>query len=148
MSRKNFNINERVVFVLGCSSRNFYNNSRYNINAHKGDKGTILESNSVSTKILLDNDQYLRIPTESINYYLIPDLSLLNSLDEARQDSPEKKRVSRQMGKVGMSLEKLAKLIDREWNPIQKRKLEKDLDKEIKNLLNLKQLIKGTEWEK
>ena len=148
MARIPYSKNERIVFVLGCNAQTFNGSSKYHITAQKGEKGVIMEDNGSRVRVLLESGHHLNIPADKIDSYIIPDMALLNALEERKLPSVEKERVSRGMKQVGLSLDKLAKLVIREWNPVRKRKLEKDLDHKIKTLLSLKQLVKGSEWDK
>jgi len=139
---RSFEKHDKVKFI-----KEFINGSyRHAIKAAVGSTGIIGESYNGVTKVTLSSGKYVRIQNEMLYHYLKPaNLSLSDSLSEAL--SPEKQRVARELDSQSTDLDKLSKLVKRTWSAPSRRKVEQEVEKEIKKLMSLKRLIQGVKWD-
>ena len=117
-----------------------FTNIRYSYNIKEGSKGMILEINHNTFKILLESGKTIGISQEKADNYITFDLKGVNKAILAEY-SPKKKKQKGSFKKAGNSLGNLAKQLESGKGNSEL------IEKEIKNLLSLKAIIKEQENE-
>jgi len=133
---------DRIKFKTGYTP--YFTKSRYNNNVKEGSKGMILEINHDTFKILLESGKTIGVPQEKVDNYIVFDLKSINKAI-LTEFSPKKKiKKSNQKNSfknTGNSLSNLAKQLESGKGNSEL------IEKEIKNLLSLKAIIKEQENE-
>ena len=133
---------DKIKFKAGYTP--YFTNSKYNYNVKEGSKGMILEINHDTFKILLESGKTIGISQEKVDNYITFDLKSINKAILTEYSPKKKIKKSNQKNSfknAGNSLSNLAKQLE---NGKGNSEL---IEKEIKNLLSLKAIIKEQENE-
>ena len=121
-----------------------FTNIRYSYNIKEGSKGMILEINHNTFKILLESGKTIGISQEKADNYITFDLKAINKAILTEYSPKKKIKKSNQKNSfknTGNSLSNLAKQLESGKGNSEL------IEKEIKNLLSLKAIIKEQENE-
>ena len=133
---------DRIKFKTGYTP--YFTKSRYNNNVKEGSKGMILEINHDAFKILLESGKTIGISQEKVDNYITFDLKSINKAILTEYSPKKKIKKSNQKNSfknTGNSLSNLAKQLESGKGNSEL------IEKEIKNLLSLKAIIKEQENE-
>jgi len=133
---------DKIKFKAGYTP--YFTKSRYNNNVKEGSKGMILEINHDTFKILLESGKTIGISQEKVDNYITFDLKSINKAILTEYSPKKKIKKSNQKNSfknTGNSLSNLAKQLESGKGNSEL------IEKEIKNLLSLKAIIKEQENE-